>query len=498
MNRPERWQKILKPMLVGAGLAYILMYVLTALARMAYPYELEAMEGGMVDHVLHILSGEKLYGPPSLHFVPYAYPPVYYYVAAALSRLLSAGFLPLRLVSFLASLGIMGLIYLFVRRETNERSWALLAAAFFAATFRLSDAWFDLARIDSLFLFLVLLFAYLVRFHPSRIAYAFAALALFLALFTKQSALLIALPLLAYAILLEKPQGKWLLALSAALIGGGLWGMNALHQGWYKYYIFDLTGQRWMEKLIGRRIIGFWTEDMLKPLSVAVFLFLAFLLFECGAERKKRLFFYTAFASGMIGTAWFSRLEYGAYGNALIPAYAMLAIGFGLAMARFWQGAALPKTAGHPILNVFLFAMGAIQFALLAYNPLLLVPSAADRRAGDHLVKTLAQLPGDIMVPGHGFLPHLAGKPRYAHEVAVKNLIKIDNGPVKSKLEKEFSDAIAGKRFNALVLDRHEWLRPFRKHDYVFGKAVFSDPKVFWPVTGKRLRPNFVYFPSKY
>ena len=273
--------------------------------------------------------------------------------------------------------------------------------------------------------------------------------------------------------------------------------MNVIHHGWYMYYIFDLTGQRWLEKLIKQRIIGFWTDDMLKLLSVAIFLFLGFLISECIVENKKRFFFYFAFSGGMIGSAWVSRLEYGAYGNALLSAHALLAIGFGLALAKFWQGVSLHKSGKYPVQNVFLFVLGLIQFAMLAYNPFLLVPNAADRKAGDYLVKTISNLSGDIMVPGHGFLPYLAGKTRYAHEVAVKNLTRIDQGPIKDKLEKEIAAAIESKRFNALILDRHDWLRPFLTRDYEFEKNIILDPKAFWPVTGKKLRPNFIYIPKK-
>ncbi len=493
MSAALRRGEFLKPVLVAVGTLFIVVYILTALARIFYPYELEAMEGGMVDHVLQILAGDKLFVHPSMQFVPYAYPPLFYYLAALLSSMLPVGFFPLRLISFVASLGILGLIYRFVRRETGERAWALTAAGLFAATYKLSDAWLDLARIDSLFLLLVLLFAYLVRFRPARAAYAAAALVLLLAMLTKQSALPIALPLLAYAVLCRKPGWQWLLGMSVALIGGTLWTLNWLHQGWYKYYIFDLTGQRWSQKIISRRILGFWSDDMLGPLAVAVFLFLALLISEWSSEGKKRFLFYAAFAAGMIGTAWFSRLEYGAYGNALLSAHALLAIGFGLAMARFWQKTGAPA----PPANVFLFIVALIQFAHLAYNPLSLIPNAADREAGDRLVATMARMPGDIMLPGHGFLPYLAGKPRYAHEVAVKNLTRIDNGPIAENLKREFAEAIAARRFSALILDKHNWQKPELQRHYDFSGMVFADKKVFWPVTGNRLRPSFIYVPKK-
>ena len=78
------------------------------------------MEGAMVDHVRRIMAGHKLYVQPSLRFVPFIYPPLYFYLAALVSHVLGAGLVPLRLLSFVASLGCFTLIYMLVRRETGR------------------------------------------------------------------------------------------------------------------------------------------------------------------------------------------------------------------------------------------------------------------------------------------------------------------------------------------------------------------------------------------
>src|SRR5262249_60052570 len=66
------------------------------------------------------------------------------------------GFFALRLVSFLAALGCLAALFVIARRETGSALGGLLAAGLFAATYRLSGAWLDIARVDSLFLFLLL------------------------------------------------------------------------------------------------------------------------------------------------------------------------------------------------------------------------------------------------------------------------------------------------------------------------------------------------------
>src|SRR5262249_52504511 len=68
---------------IVAGL-FILMYAVAALLRRRSPYELEWIEGGMVNHVARLRGGQPLYGAPSLTFTPDIYTPLYFVVAAVM------------------------------------------------------------------------------------------------------------------------------------------------------------------------------------------------------------------------------------------------------------------------------------------------------------------------------------------------------------------------------------------------------------------------------
>ena len=70
---------------VVAGL-FVLMYVVVALLRLRYPYELEWIEGGMVNHVEQVRSGHSLYAAPSLTFTADIYTPLYFIVSADTGR----------------------------------------------------------------------------------------------------------------------------------------------------------------------------------------------------------------------------------------------------------------------------------------------------------------------------------------------------------------------------------------------------------------------------
>jgi 4-amino-4-deoxy-L-arabinose transferase-like glycosyltransferase len=134
---------------------------------MNYPFDLEWLEGATADHVQRILTGQKIYVPPSLAFTPFLYPPLYYYVSAAVSFVTGMSLLPLRLVSMASSLGCFWLVYRLVARETGRRYAGIVARGMFAATYRIGGAWLDLAR-DSLFLLLFLGAVYVCDSMPRR------------------------------------------------------------------------------------------------------------------------------------------------------------------------------------------------------------------------------------------------------------------------------------------------------------------------------------------
>ena len=169
------------------AISYIAVYLIIVCLRIQYPFELEWMEGGVVDHVRRILSGKKLYVNPSLEFIPFTYTPFYFYVSALVSKITGIGFTPLRFVSLISSLGSFFIIFLIVKRETRAYFPSIIASCFFAATFQISGAWFDIGRVDSLFLLLSLLTIYVIKFHTSWQSHIIAGILISFAFLTKQA-----------------------------------------------------------------------------------------------------------------------------------------------------------------------------------------------------------------------------------------------------------------------------------------------------------------------
>ena len=176
----------------------IVVYLWVAFHRLGYPFELDWMEGGSVELVARAAAGHSLYVAPSLSYVGWTYTPLYYWVAAAVSDVIGIGFLPLRLVSFLASGVSMAVVAAVVIRETGQRAAGLVAAGLFAGTFVIAGAWFDTGRVDSLFVALTLLaVAWGARARGISGGVVLGVLS-FLAVFTKQTAVVALVPVLGY------------------------------------------------------------------------------------------------------------------------------------------------------------------------------------------------------------------------------------------------------------------------------------------------------------
>jgi 4-amino-4-deoxy-L-arabinose transferase-like glycosyltransferase len=471
----------------GLGGAFVLLLAVTMLLRARYPFELEWMEGATLEHVRRVLQGKPLYGKPSLEFVAFAYPPFYYYVAAGVARITGDGFLALRLVSIAATFGSLVLIFTIVRREAGGMAGAV-AAGLYAATYAASGAWMDLGRVDSLYLFFALLTcALLVRAWTPR-AFVEAGMCAAFALLTKQPIAVSLVPIAVYLLVKRTWRFLWFGA-AAFLVGAGIeWFLDFRSGGWLRYYVYELPRLRLAVSSQGNRLGLFLWSDMVRPLAplLVVFAVAAVRLFrkpavkthrpDAGRRRRCALI-----ALGFIGSSCLARLEGGAWANALMPAYAGVAILFGLAVATLGRDGLLAPVAA------------ILQFALLAYDPRPLVPRTADIETGRAIVRRIAAIPGDVLVVDHGYLATAAGKRSYAHGWALTDVLWADPNYAGPDLDREVREAVASGRFSALVLDknRHWFAADFDRY-YVHSEDLGGEG-TFEPVSGSKRRPVAIY-----
>lgn len=491
---PHPMQGIL---LILAGL-YLLSFVVVALLRLRYPYELEWMEGGTIDHVRRILSGEKLYAAPSLEFTAFIYPPLYYYLGALFSKVLGVGFLPLRLISLLATLGSCAFLYLLVLRETKNRAAGFIAAGLFAAMFKLSGYWYDLSRVDSLFVCFLLAGFYVLRARSGIGSRILAASLFTLALFTKQSGLLTVLPLLLYLPYRERKDGLAFAGAFIAFAGLGTLLLNQYFDGWYLYYTFTIPQHHDLQ--LGR-LRGFWWADT-GWIYIAILLSGLYLFLrphgESEASRRTREF-YLVLTIGMVGMSWFSRIHTGSFKNVIIPALAAFALLSGLALHHLLFAPAGEERKASGLLRNPLLIIGAfaVQFVALAYNPLHQLPTPRARLANEQLQASVANEEGEVWILQHPYMAANTGRPTYAHAMAIFDIIRADRGAPAAKLKEEIVQAVQAKRFKAIYYD----------FGYIFANKEFDkilqenytkahDVKAPAPVIGANIHTRSVYTPK--
>lgn len=482
-----------KIILWAVSIFFIGIYIFIALSRISYPYELEWMEGACVDSVQRVINGFPLYVEPSSDFVPYIYPPLYFYVSSLVARVTGIGFLPLRLVSFLASIGLFALIYLFVKRETKDSLSAIFGVGLFAATFYISGSWFDLARIDSLALFLLMLSCYFIRFSRAPAGYILSGLFLFLAFFTKQAMLIAGFPLAVWLLFRNWRWGLWHIGTFAGICIPVFIVMNYLTSGWFIYYVMTVPAG---EPITPDAIFHFWTRDLFfkLPLAILVAIFGLRLVYS---NNREAFWFYLLFCAGTILCSWISRMHVGGYWNVLIPAYLGISILLSITLNRFLVSLREANTPRARMFETTVILICLFQLLALHYNPLKLIPKDRDRDAGAKFISIISEIEGDVWIPAHGYYSVLAGKKPRAHLQAIADIYLGDKGKVKDKLIFSIRQEVIDKKFTGITIENVDWIQEYLRIDfkdyYEEKKTLFEDANAFWPVTGLKTRPEVLW-----
>ncbi len=502
----QRLTQGLRVLLVVLAAFFVPLYIYIACSRIGYPFDLEWLEGAAASNTLRAMNGLPIYVKPTLDYVPEVYTPLYFYLSSLPMRVIGVGFLPLRLVSFVFSLGVMMLLYVIARRETGKRSLGLLAAGFFAATFGACGAWFDLARVDSLFLFFLLLGVWLVRYGHTTGASIAAGLVAALAFFTKQTALGLFIPLLLWTAWAWKKRALWFAGVCLTLTGGGFLLLDALHQGWFRYYTVTLPA---MDVINREMVLRFWWADLLFILPVAVVLLLVFFALtlsgRAGRPARDAWFFFFA-GGGMVGLSWLARIHNGGYCNVLMPAYAFLALMVPLGIhaaeqALGHRGPALGKGCIRAAVSLLVIAQ-LVVLALAPEKGVLpadrWIPTGEDRAAGEAVVELISGFEGPVFTPFHCFLPVSAGK-RYCGSRGA--MMPILYG-LEDQRQKEFvSESILALRrhkFDAIILDKKRF-HPLQEAIELYYREepgqLIGREDLFRTVTGMRIQPRYLYLP---
>lgn len=426
---------------------FIGLFYFIVLRRITYPFPLEWTEGAGLDMIRRIVHHQQIYVEPSKDFVSFLYTPVYYYLGAALSYLTGLNIVTLRLLSVLATSGCFVLIFDMVRRQTRDWFTGWIACGLFAALYAHSNGWFDLGRVDMLYVFFLLLAINLAE----RGYLIWSAIVFIVAFQTKQSAATIAVFVLASQ--WNRPR-RLIAALST--FGFGVfftfWLLDRESHGWYRYYtVFLPAHHAWARRFLAE----FWLHDLLSPLGVVfVFVLLALALFVSQiTEIRTKAIFWAFTTIGITLSSLAARLHVGGAVNSTLPLYSWVCILFGLSMHVVLLRTKEAPAQLVPLLSIVALAACGIQFGQLVYLPGRFVPTTRQREEAEQVLKRVSMLPGKIFVNHQVIDAGGAGIQEFAVDWEVWDVLRGDQGEAGQRLKTELIHSFQNHEFAGILSD---------------------------------------------
>lgn len=383
---------------------FIAFFLFTSIPRVFYPYDLDFIEDSMLMQSIRIANNQPVFVAPNADFMPHVYMPLYSFIGGMLIKVMGASFVPLRLLSLSATLATAILIFLIAQHETQEKWISFACAALFLGGYRLTGFWYELARVDSLFVMLLMIGMMIglrARSVPRLLA---AAAVMTLAFFTKQTAVLFAGALTLYLFFNIRWRVLWFVIPFSALVSVTILILNATTDGWFWYHTFTIAGGDPVE--LGR-VINYVFVDVLWCMGgLSVMVIVSLIRRDVARNVSWFIAIFAAFIVSGVG-----RSSVGGNVNNLMPVYTFLCLSPMLLRTSKASPTLLRLGTLRETFEVSVTAsLIILQFALGAYNPLRYIPTPTMRESGDRLVKRIAATNGEVLVMMHPYYAMMAGK----------------------------------------------------------------------------------------
>jgi hypothetical protein len=380
-------------------------------SRVAYPMDVEWMEGGALVHALRLEQGQSVWSSPAQGFVPFGYPPLHAVALAAVGRLCGGvSYTVGRGLSIACLLLFLAVVFAQLLRQEGRRPrgvlLGLLAAAGVAAGFPVTGGWYDLVRNDMLALALPVAAAALVAGDLDRRRVLGAAALLVAALFAKQTNVFMAAWVGLFVLVRSRRLGLLMCVTVVAAAGGLVLALQAATGGWFLTWV---TLMRHHPLNWERLASGTWT-----CLKFAPFLPLVPLA-AVGLALRRSLSPRAALWTGMLVMAFPSALlphvKSGGYLNNLMP-LVMLAVPVALvvgsetiAFLRRGRGDRIGEAGGWALV-----VLSAVFLLVRRYDtgPWLATPALHARAAA--VTTAVARLQAGVLSPFHPFVAIRAGQ----------------------------------------------------------------------------------------
>ncbi len=459
-------------------------FIYVAFLSANYPFHLEWMEGHTVDIIQRLRDGLPFYDKPTLEYVPYIYTPYYFYLSAFVSFFTGVDFLAGRLVSIASTLGTVWIMYRWIRAEGGDRLISCVAGGLYLATYALSARWFDVARVDSLYLFLMVAGLYVFYFNRNRYGAVLSACLFAAAFFTKQSAVLALFPCFVVALYIQPRQALIAGATAAVIMLGGCIWLEITSKGWFSFYVYDVPAGHADD---GRKISSFWMVDLLPNVAIMMVVSMCTLIAACIIKGHKSCLWYGAIVLGFLGSSYLSRVHSFGHLNVIMPAHFAFSL----------LSALLPAMTAKRYAIVAAGASLAIigQFTMLRYDPAPFIPNQQAIARGNALLDEIKTYKGDVMFSELQYVQPRVGKKTFSIGMAGFDVMRSDlkgMNHVKYAYVGSLINAVRKQKFDAIVTGYFLKVNELREHyyllktidnpqEFVTGGVYFSRANIFVP-----------------
>lgn len=414
--------------------------------RWDYPYQIEWIEGSVLQHAVRILEGLPVYTTPDMTFAPALYTPLYYYAGALVSWLTTPGLPALRVVSLFGCVLAAVAVPCITWQLTRSRLAAWLALPLVMLPFRFTGMWFDVARVDSLWAGLLLMTVLLLcRCQSNNVRWNIvgAAGCYALAVMTKQTSLFLA----PFLLLTATYWAGWRAAMQAGVITAIVLSAFVAFFQWQSHglFWFYTMGMAGHHQMTGGFPWHFFKGDLLEAMPVLLCLVGVFLV-ACWRTSRSACIGWAGLLLGVMTMTLLARLYAGGAPN--------------VTMTMHWFVLPLAVAGFHQLVMHNTVWRGWIASILLAANivwggfvPQWFVPSAADRAYGDALVARLAAVSGRVCLSRDAYLGWMAGKGFCAHETQLTDILNGGNPTLAAAVVQDARRRILGGYYDVIVVD---------------------------------------------
>ena len=488
-----RERMFLKGLMLVATAWFLGVFLWVTLQRIGYPFEIGVLESSAAETSARVLDGKPIYTDISPNWVPAKYTPLYYYVCAGMMRLFSVSLPMLRIVSLVSCIGIGIVLYKFIRRTGVEDFFALAASGLFFAAFNVMGGWYDLGQTDTFAVFLALTAIRLSAGKQKLSNIIFSAVFIILAVFTKQSYIVVWLLLILHLYYHDRKLLLYFLEVSGVCFLAGLAFLHITSDGhfWFYTIVMPLKGD-----LLFSRLFSFWLLDVFWNFPFAALVsattVIGFIRILFSGKVKESDSAMMVMVAGFIIVALMNRLQVGALETGLIPAILALAGLTSWALQHFhsneygfgWAPSIIVKT------------MVILQFTVLLYDPRPQKINFADIEDGEKMLITISEIPGDVLIPNHPFYGRMAGKETFFSASNLFQIMTFEDGDLTEMLPDTLMSAIKNRDFDAVIIDEpiDAWLRTIAPY-YMLTEEIFDKPNTLMTVEGVKSRPQFIYMP---